>query len=49
MLDSQQIDALVTNHAIYLEPSPNYKAEKSFNFFGALIGVPVVSEAPNFA
>ena len=43
------IDALVLKPAIYIEPSPNVKTEKWSNLFVALIGVPVVSEAPNLA
>ena len=43
------IDGLVLKPAIYIEPSPNENTEKWSNFFGALKGVPVVSEAPNFA
>jgi hypothetical protein len=43
------IDALVLKPAIYIEPSPNVKTEKWSNFNVDLIGVPVVSEAPNFA
>ena len=42
------IDALVLKPAIYIEPSPNVKTEKWSNFNVDLIGVPVVSEAPNF-
>ena len=43
------IDALALKPAIYIEPSPNVKTEKWSNFNVDLIGVPVVSEAPNFA
>ena len=35
-------------NTLNFEPSPNVKTEKWSNLFVALIGVPVVSEAPNF-
>ena len=49
IISSYYIDALVLKPAIYIEPSPNVKTEKWSNLLVALIGVPVVSEAPNLA